>query len=163
MPSPNVTIDTNVFVHLLNPKFNQDEHIDDLLETLVEKQAILCVDDKDRIEGEYVTHIVPLFVTAADQNLRVYWLRYFMNSEWRVMPITFGDQLMVAIRRQIRFAEPSDHVFVYVAISSNTVLISNNPKHITNHRNELRKCSKAYGSRLTDFLTSHQAEGHFRD
>src|ERR1700743_421593 len=102
MANPNITIDTNVFVHLLNPENNEDEHIDNLLGVLVEKQSILCDDDKKRIEGEYITHIVPLFIAAADQNLRVYWLRYFMNSEWQVIPVKFGDQLMVSIRRQIR-------------------------------------------------------------
>jgi hypothetical protein len=163
MSNPNITIDTNVFVHLLNPSNNEDENIDNLLGLLVEKEAILCVDDKDRIEGEYITHIVPLFSTAADQNLRIYWLRYFMNSEWRVIPVRFGDPLMVSIRRQIRFAEPSDHIFVYVAISSNTVLISNNEDHITNNRNQLRKCSKIHRSKSTDFMTSRQAEAFFRE
>lgn len=161
MPNLDITVDTNVFVQLFNPKYNHDGHIDNLLGALAEDGAILCVDDKKRIESEYITHIVPLFEAAADQTLRVYWLRYFMNSDWRVIPVTFGDQLMVSIRRQIRFAEPSDHVFVYVAISSNTVLVSNNVDHITNHRNQLRKCCKTHRSKLTDFVTSQQAEARF--
>ena len=52
-----VTIDTNVFVHLLNPLNNAGDHIDQLLSSLVERQMTLCVDNKGRIEGEYTTHV----------------------------------------------------------------------------------------------------------
>src|SRR5216684_8162534 len=151
MADDEVTIDTNVFVHLLNPLNNTGDHIDQLLSSLVEKQMTLCVDNKGTIEGEYETHVVPLFEAASDQDLRVFWLRYFMDDDHKeLVPVKFGDALMVSIRRQIRFAEPSDHVFVYVAINSNTVLVSNNPAHITNHRAALRKCAKTHGSKSTD-------------
>ena len=163
MGDDEVTIDTNVFVHLLNPLNNTGDHIDQLLSSLVEKQMMLCVDNKGRIEGEYETHVVPLFEAASDQDLRIFWLRYFMDDDHKALvPVKFGDALMVSIRRQIRFAEPSDHVFVYVAINSNTVLVSNNPAHITNHRAALRKCAKIHGSKSTDFVTSQQAVRAFR-
>lgn len=158
MAEDDVTIDTNVFVHLLNPLNNTGDHIDQMLSFLVEKQMTLCVDNKGRIEGEYQTHVVPLFEAASDQDLRIFWLRYFMDDDHKnVVPVKFGDALMVSIRGQIRFAEPSDHVFVYVAINSNSVLVSNNPAHITNHRIALRKCARNHGSKSTDFLTSQQA------
>ena len=64
---------------------------------------------------------------------------------------------MVSIRRTIGFAEPSDHVFVYVAIGSDTVLVSNNLVHITNHRSKLMTCAKRHGSRTTDFVKSTDA------
>lgn len=157
-----VTIDTNVFVHLLNPLNNAGDHIDQLLSSLVERQMTLCVDNKGRIEGEYTTHVVPLFQKASDQDLKIFWLRYFMDDNHKqLVPVKFGDSLMVSIRRQIRFAEPSDHVFVYVAISSNSVLVSNNPAHITNHRAALRKCARTHGSKSTDFVTSQQAVDAF--
>jgi len=162
MAENEVTIDTNVFVHLFNPLNNTDEHIDQLLGSLVEKQMALCVDDKGRIEGEYGVHVVPLFEAASDQSLKIFWLRYFMDDDHKqVVPIKFGDALMVSIKGQIRFAEPSDRVFVYVAISSNTILVSNNPRHITNHRAALRKSAKKHGSKATDFITSQQAVGAF--
>src|SRR2546423_12672403 len=138
-----VTIDTNVFVHLFNPQNNTGNHIDRLLHSLVEKQARLCVDDKNRIFGEYKIHIGPLFKAKSDQDLRLFWLRYFLIDEPpNELPVNFGDALMVAIKGQMRGTEPSDHVFVYVAISSNTVLVSNNQGHITDRRRELRKCAK---------------------
>lgn len=153
-----VTIDTNVFVHLFNPQNNADKHIDRLLASLVERQVMLCIDDNSRILGEYQIHIVPLFKAASDQDLRIFWLRYFLiDAGKHVVAVNFGDALMVAIRRHIRFAEPSDHVFVYVAVSSNTILVSNNPRHITDHRKNLRKCAKKHGSKTTDFVTSEQA------
>jgi hypothetical protein len=158
MAEDEVTIDTNVFVHLLNPLNNTDDHIDQLLSSLVEKQITLCVDNKGRMEGEYETHVVPLFQAASDQDLRMFWLRYFMDDGHKqLVPLRFGDALMVSIRRQIRFAEPSDHVFVYVAISSNTLLVSNNSKHITDHRAALRKCARTHGSKSTDFVSSQKA------
>lgn len=164
MAEDEVTIDTNVFVHLLNPLNNAGDHIDHLLSTLVEKQMTLCVDNKGRIEGEYQTQVGPLFKAASDQDLRIFWLRYFMDDNHKQhVPLQFGDQLMVSIRRQIRFAEPSDHVFVYVAINSDTILVSNNPAHITNHRVALRKCARTHGSKSTDFVTSRQAVRTFGD
>jgi hypothetical protein len=162
MPELEVTVDTNVFVHLFNPRNNVDEHIDKLLGSLVDRRATLCVDDKGRMKGEYITHVVPLIRKAADQTLKVYWLRYLMEyNEWHSIPVDFGDELMVSIRRLLVIAERSDHVFVYVAIGSNTVLVSNNPKHITNYRNELRRSARRYGSRNTDFVNSGQAVATF--
>ncbi|MGC2698422.1 MAG: hypothetical protein WA738_21750 [Candidatus Angelobacter sp.] len=159
MPEFEVTIDTNVFVHLFNIKNNnEDAHIDKLLSSLVDRRATLCVDDKGRMKGEYVTHVVPLIKKASDETLKVYWLRYLMEyNEWHSIPVDFGDQLMVSIRRVLVIAERSDHVFVYVAIGSNTVLVSNNAIHITHYRNELRKCAKKCGSKVSDFLSSRQA------
>jgi hypothetical protein len=162
MPEFKITIDTNVFVHLFNNQDNEDEHIDRLLGWLVDRLSILCVDDKKRMEGEYITHVIPLIKKASDQTLKVYWLRYFMEfGERHLVPLAFGDDLLVSIRGQIRFAEPSDHVFVYVAAKSNTLLVSNNPKHITNHSNGLRKCAKRYGSKMADFVTSIEAVAAF--
>jgi hypothetical protein len=162
MPELEVTVDTNVFVHLFNPQNNVDGHIDKLLGSLVDRRATLCVDATGRMKGEYITHVVPLIKKASEETLEVYWLRYFMEyNEWHSIPVDFGDQLMVSIRRVLMIAERSDHVFVYVAIGSNTVLVSNNPKHITNYRNELRKSARRYGSKSTDFVSSLQAVATF--
>jgi hypothetical protein len=158
MAGNRVTIDTNVFVHLFNKQYNNDKHIDRLLGSLVERKVTLCIDKNSRILGEYQIHVVPLLKKASDEGLRLFWLRYFLvNGPMDEVPVAFGDALMVAIRRVIRFAEPSDHVFVYVAISCDTVLVSNNPLHITNHRSPLRKCARQHGSDTTDFINSRDA------
>jgi hypothetical protein len=158
MAANRVTIDTNVFVHLFNRQYNDDKHIDRLLGSLVARKVTLCIDKTSRILGEYQIHIVPLFRAASDEDLRIFWLRYFLlDGPKHEEPVDFGDALMVAIRGLIRAAEPSDHVFVYVAVSCDTVLVSNNPRHITNHRNHLRRCARRHGSDTTDFINSRDA------
>lgn len=162
MPADEVTIDTNVFVHLFNPQNNRGNHIDKLLGSLVERRFGLCIDDQERILGEYRIHIIPLFKKADDEGLRVFWLRYFLlDANKKIVAVEHADQLMTSIRRAIYRAERSDHVFVYVAITTDTILISNNPRHITDHRQVLRKSARRHGSKTTDFVDSEQAVDTF--
>ena len=54
-----VAIDTNVFLHLLNPQKNTCSHINGLLEALQARDTVLLVDDRQRIQGEYSNQISP--------------------------------------------------------------------------------------------------------
>jgi len=55
-------------------------------------------------------------------------------------------------------AERSDQVFVYVACVLNSVMVSNDARHVTNLRSGLRQAARTVGSNDTDFLSSLQAE-----
>jgi hypothetical protein len=152
-----ITIDTNVFEHLFNPQNNLDDHIDALLRHLVERRVALCADKGGRMFGEYQQQLSPFF-RKSDEGQKVIWLRYFLIlAERTEVTVDFGGALMVSIRKHIPFAESSDRIFVYVAIISDCVLVSNDLGHITDHRNNLRKCARKHGSDSTDFVDSFTA------
>ena len=154
MSSNEITIDTNVFEHLFNRQNNEDDHIDALLRHLVERRVALCADKGGRMFGEYQLQLNPFF-KRSDEGQKVIWLRYFLVlAERTEVTVNFGDALMVSIRGKIPFAEVSDRVFVYVAIFSDCILISNDLGHITDHRNNLRRCARKHGSNDTDFVDS---------
>ncbi len=159
MTKNEITIDTNVFEHLFHPPDNVGGHIDILLRHLVERRVVLCLDKKGRMFGEYNHRLAPI-LKRLDETEKLNLLRYFiLFAERRLEPVDFGDALMVAIEGAIRFAERSDHIFVYVAISSDSILVSNNLKHITDHRYKLKRCATKHGSETTDFVSSRDALG----
>lgn len=114
----------------------------------------LCADKGGRMFGEYRHQLNPFF-KRSDEGQKVIWLRYFLIlAERTEVTVNFGDALMVSIRGTIPFAEASDQIFVYVAIFSDCILISNDLGHITNHRNNLRRSARRHGSDITDFFDS---------
>ena len=126
-----VAIDTNVFIHLLNPQNNPDGHINRLLTHLSYEGAELLVDDGGRIAGEY-NHLLGAAISGQDDRNEIYILRYWiLNAPRRSVEVSGNDVLMTAIRRVI--VEPSeavDRVFVYVALKVGKILISNDEMHI---------------------------------
>jgi hypothetical protein len=153
-----ITIDTNVFEHLFNPQNNPGDHIDILLRHLFQNRFTLCVDNKDRISGEYKNRLTPLFKRTDDHPQKVSLLRYFvLYAERRKEAVDFGDALMVAIKGTVRLTETTDRVFVYVAIFTDSILVSNDLAHITNHRAKLRQCARNHRRKVTDFVSSADA------
>ena len=73
-----VAIDTNVFMHLLNPHENVGSHINKLLEYLQAQDAHLIIDSNNRILGEYNHHIAPIIVKNDDTRNEIYILRYWI-------------------------------------------------------------------------------------
>ena len=127
-----VSIDTNVFEHLLNPRVNVEGHINTLLIHLQEQGIALLVDNRDRISGEYNYRISPIIGQNDDMGNELYILRYWMNSAPRKsIKIDWADALMVAIRKVIvEQSEANDCMFVYVAFAIGKALISNDEAHI---------------------------------
>lgn len=126
-----VAIDTNVFVHLLNPQNNQDGHINSLLGYLAEQRIALLVDDGERIAGEYNQQLVEALLGQDDRD-EIYTLRYWvLNAPRQDVPVSGNDALMTAIRGVIvERSETVDRIFVYVALKEGKVLISNDERHI---------------------------------
>ena len=125
-----VAIDTNVFVHLLNPQNNQDRHINGLLGHLAEQRIALLVDGGGRIIGEYNQQLREL--SGQDDRDEIHILRYWaLNAPRRAVPVSGDDALMTSIRRVIvEQSETVDRIFVYVALKEGKVLISNDERHI---------------------------------
>lgn len=163
-----VSIDTNIFEHLLNPQINLDGHINTLLVHLQEQGIALLVDDRNRISGEYNDRIGPI-IRNSDEGNEVYILRYWILNALRVgMAIDRNGRLMSAIRRVI--VEQSgtvDRIFVYVALSQGKVLISNDGTHIVfgtvkdrqgrTRRQRLLSNTRKLRPQGADILTSQEA------
>lgn len=163
-----VSIDTNIFEHLLNPQINVNGHINTLLVHLQEQGVALLVDDRNRISGEYNDRIGPI-IRNSDEGNEIYILRYWILNALRVsLAIDRSDRLMSAIRRVI--VEQSgevDRVFVYVALSCGKVLISNDKAHIVigprrehgqpPRRRRLLRNSRRFRPEGGEILTSREA------
>ena len=126
-----VAIDTNVFVHLLNPQNNPDGQINDLLMRLFEQGVALLVDDGGRIAGEYerslTPHIRRLDEARNERQILRYWLRSAPSREVEVFE---GDALMAGIGQVIGGEAAVDRIFVYVAFKEGKILISNDERDI---------------------------------
>ena len=127
-----VSIDTNIFEHLLNPQNNVNGHINSLLVHLQEQGIALLLDDRNRISGEYYNRIGPKIGQLDDLRNEVFLLRYWILSAPRLnITVDWADPLMKAIRKVIvEQSEAVDCIFVYVALTKGKVLISNDEAHI---------------------------------
>ena len=127
-----VAIDTNVFVHLLNPQNNTENHINQLLVHLQQQDIVLLVDCGGRIAGEYYHHLAPIIRRTDDERNERYILRYWLEGAPRSQITVNGSSpLMATIKGVIK--EPSetvDRIFVYVTFSQGKLLVSNDVVHI---------------------------------
>ena len=164
-----VSIDTNIFEHLLNPQNNNERHINSLLVHLQEQGIALLVDDSERIAGEYKHRIGPIFqrtdVSLNEVSILRYWI---LNAPRLSITINGADQLMAAIKGvMIERSEGVDRIFVYVALFQGKVLVSNDEVHIvfgpvgesgkTPRRQRLLKKSKNLCPPGARILTSKEA------
>jgi hypothetical protein len=161
---PLVTIDTNVFKDFLNTGEegkNKDDHIDRLLVGLAKRHYRLCVDDQNRIDNEYKNQIGPTIAKLNETDMARYVLDYWLNKAQReTVPLDMQDALMKRIAGVIiEHKESLDRILIYVAIKSNTILITNDEAHIVSRRKGLRKIAKREGSKNFDVLSSAEAAG----
>ena len=164
-----VAIDTNVFVHLLNPEQNADSHISRLLVHLQSQSLALITDDRGRIADEYERIITPM-VENLDESLNeryvlLYWTQYAMCCN---VPLDMQDRMMQAIRGVItETSENVDRIFVYVAFKKGKLLITNDEMHIvfgptrergrTPRRDRLLRATRRHCPDGADILTSKEA------
>ena len=127
-----VVIDTNVFLHLLNPQENVDSHITTLLTHLQTYGIVHIVDEGGRIQGEYLNQIGQILTRSDELGTEGDILRYWMmEAVPREIPVNLQDNLMQAIRRVIiERPEQVYRILVYVAFQTGSVLISNDETHI---------------------------------
>ena len=161
-----MVIDTSVLEHVFNPANNVGGHIGELLRKFTEQRRRLGIDRplenrKSRIIKEY-QHRLNARLDAMDQQDQLYeWLRYVIVLAERVdTPLNLADGLgscLVPLMNRVG-AERSDQVFVYVACALDSVMVSNDSRHVTDLRVRLRRCARKAGSHNTDFHSSLQAE-----
>lgn len=164
--TPALVIDTNVLEHALDPARNSDGHLERLLRKFSEQRRKLCVDrvapnGGSRIIAEYKHRLESRLRGMDEQGQIIQWLRYLMDYAERVeTTVNLADRLGKLIVPQMNrvLAERSDHRFVYVACALNSVMVSNNARHVTDIRSGLRRAARKVGSNSTDFLSSLQAE-----
>lgn len=153
-----IAIDTCVFEHLLNPQWNGDSHIDQLLCHLQKVEACLCTDSNGRIPSEYDRILRPILQNRQDEGiiryLLSYWLLYCPRNE---IPVDEQDLRMARIRAVIYEHEPEDRAFVYVACAADCKLVTNDEGHILSRRGELRKDTKKLRGDNSDFISSRTA------
>lgn len=162
-----VAIDTNVFIHLLNPQENAESHINELLKKLQMAQVSLIVDESGRVSGEYRNRIEPIIRESDDTRDEIYILRYWiLNCPRLATKLVLNDALMTAIRDVIvELDQAVDRILVYVALRQGKVLISNDrmnivlgpPSESTERRRRLLRNTRHFRSGDADILTSLEA------
>ncbi len=153
-----IAIDTNVFVHLTNPKENPDSHIDQMLSHLAKNQPRLCVDSTKKIGNEYEEKLAPRIRDTNETGIAIFLLRYWMNPDLREVVDTDPlDHLMHRISQAIpEHDEHADRAFVYVSCKGNCPLVSNDRVHIIGRRSKLWKKTREYRGAVTCFQTSRE-------
>ena len=132
-----VAIDTNVWVHLLNPQDNVNSHIDRLLDYIRQQGIALIVDDQGKIAKEYRNSVFPRYQGMDETQNERYVLRYCLSAPRRVVTLNELDDLMKSIEAVIDESnKDADRTFVYVALKIGRVLISNDMGDIVRGRGE---------------------------
>ena len=164
-----VAIDTNVFVHLLNPEQNPNGHIHRLLAFLIVQEVVLIVDEQGAIRREYERHIEPMFRGNSVVGNELYLLSHWMKPEVQAkVSVSRKDDLMRAIREVIvERPKQADRTFVYVAFKLGRTLMTNDEADIvygpvreanwTSRRDRLLRATRQVCPDGADILTSREA------
>jgi hypothetical protein len=160
---PYIGIDTNIFVHLLNPAENSGSHIDKLLGYLIKLRYQLLVDSTRKIGNEYQQKIVPIIRNKDDTRPQLPLLRFWMSLDIRhQVELNPRDNLMQQIRGVIHERnEHADRAFVYVVCREDAILVTNDQTHILGRRNDLLRRTRKERGRHTAVQSSNEAVGHF--
>jgi hypothetical protein len=160
---PDIAIDACVFVHLFNPDFNTDKHIDSLLIKLKQDGFNLLVDSTDKIVTDYETQVKPLIKKTFDTGAKTYILRYWIREAKRVVVhLDRVDPLMTAIKNVIHEVdEHADRAFVYVAFRHDSTLVTNDRIHILGRCKDLLKRTKKYRGKCSKIRSSDEAKSFF--
>ena len=126
-----VAIDTNVWIHLLNPQDNVNSHINKLLDYLRRQGIALIIDDQGKIAKEYRDSVLRRYQGMDETQNERYMLRYCLSAPRRVVTLSELDDLMNAIEEVIcESGKDADRTFVYVALKIGRTLISNDMRDI---------------------------------
>ncbi|MCP4105655.1 MAG: hypothetical protein GY749_08980 [Desulfobacteraceae bacterium] len=155
-----IVIDTNVFVHILNPEKNIGKHINQLLATIGSSHE-LCVDEGGKIAGEYKVILDAIIKNANGLLFEIYLLRYWLKLK-PLRKIELNDQqLRTAISKILDKNETADLCFTETAAVSECDLITNDDKHIGNKKKELKRALKKCKYKKTDILSSLEARDKY--
>ena len=162
MSMAEIAIDACVFRHLLDPAWNIESIIDNVLLRLIQEKYILLTDSAGKIDKDYMDQVVPAIKNNFDTDNRRILLRHWMMlAERKVIKLDQTDRLMSAIKEVIVEDELADRAFVYVAFKNDSILVSDDHKHILGRRKKLLKSTKKYRGGNANILSSSDAHTHY--
>jgi hypothetical protein len=119
-----VVVDTNVFVHAENPgEMLRYDESRAFIELMRQVETHLCLDDDDRIAGEYANRVPPGALAGV-------LLRECADAgRITIRPLSVGPPVADAIERLV--VDRTDHKFVRVAHNSvERVLVTHDDEHV---------------------------------
>ena len=160
-----IVIDTNVFVHLLNPEKNVKKHISQLLVTLQETHE-LQIDKDGRIKAEYDLKLETAIRNASELGIEKYILEIWIKKKaMRFLEVDPPDNLRKFIRQVINDQTKSvDRHLVETAALVDCDLVTNDGVDILNNAQELKKgLKRMQGMKCKNirFMNSQDAWGEF--
>lgn len=161
-----IAIDTNVFEHLLTPSKNENEHITKLFNAFIDDGIGLIVDEGGAIEAEYSNRIERRIKEAQDKGYDSIFRYYFVAQTTRKqVRVKHNDELMSKIKSIVGNV-PRDHIFIYVAIKKDKVLVTNDRNDILDEgnsrykrRNKLLSIAKKQQLKSARIYDSQEAYG----
>ncbi len=135
-----IVIDTNVFVHLLNPEKNVNKHISQLLVTLQDTHQ-LQIDKDERIKAEYAHKLTEAIKNASDLGIEKYILEIWIyKKSMCLLEVEPPENLRNFVRQVINDSTKRvDRYLVETAALSNCDLVTNDETDILNNADKLKK------------------------
>ncbi len=158
-----ITLDTNVLEHFFRTEqggMNADGHISGLLTKVITQQRKLCFDADERMAGEMMHRLSP-YKTHREMGNFQNILRGLGMLPRITVAVDHSEGLMPCIDKCVPgHTEQSDKVIIFVACASDSLLVSNNGTHITDHAACLRKCAHHHAGTTPEFWDSRTANGN---
>ncbi|HAO12366.1 MAG TPA: hypothetical protein DCQ51_14625 [Planktothrix sp. UBA8407] len=135
-----IVIDTNVFVHLLNPEKNVNKHISQLLVTLQDTHQ-LQIDKEQRIKAEYAHKLSEAIKNASDLGIEKYILQIWIHKKsMYCLEVEPPENLRKFIKQVINDSTKRvDRYLVETAALSDCNLVTNDEIDILNNAQEIKK------------------------
>jgi hypothetical protein len=153
-----ITIDTCVFVHVVNNDANLNDHITHLLLRLRQKEHKLHVDAGNRVTKEYAQEISPILTSSKDIGVARILLRHWMDNDHHdPVVIDYTGPLLSRIHQVIPRNERVDAILVAVGITGNSRLVTNDGEHILGHKAHLLRRTRSYRGNGFDIVDSQRA------
>jgi hypothetical protein len=163
MRSDAITLDTNVWLHFFRTEIgekNADGHITNLLTKVIAQRRSLCYDAKSRMANE-LSHQLDQLKTHREMGNFQNIYRGLTALPKEFVTVDHASNLKKCIDSCMpKAAEASDRVFVYVACASDTLLVSNDGGHITNHADCLKDCASRHSGATPEFWCSNTANAN---
>jgi len=160
-----IVIDTNVFVHLLNPDKNVNKHINQLLVTLHDTHQ-LQIDKDEKIKAEYAHKLTEAIKNASELGIEKYILELWINKKsMRSLEVQPPNNLSNFVKQVIN--DPTkrvDRYLVETAALSDCDLVTNDETDILNNAQTLKKeLKKMKGVKCKNirFMSSQDAWGEY--
>ena len=139
---------------------NADGHVTALLTKVITQRRALCYDSKERMADELHHHLEQYKNHSEMENFQ-FVLRGLGMLNREEVKVEQRSGLMTCIDNCVpKHTEESDEVIIYVACMSETLLVSNNDRHITNFSGCLKKCAKKHGKTSPEFWNSKTANNN---